>query len=93
MPKGLRHGGKARKGKCKLFPTLFNNISPSDMPLFVTITFLTQPLNWILFSNLYDGDFQLGDAASGTKAKSHHGRSWERHNGELRCSLRQRGLL
>lgn len=39
-------------GKCELFAIFFNNISPADMPLFVTITLLTQPLNWILFSNL-----------------------------------------
>lgn len=38
------------------------------MPLFVTITFLTQPLNWILFSNFYGGVFQL-DAVSGMKSK------------------------
>lgn len=49
-----RLGGTMGKGerKCKLFSIFFNNVSPSDTPLFVTITFLTQALNWILFSNL-----------------------------------------
>lgn len=63
------------------------------MPLFVTITFLTQPLNWILFSSSCDGVFQLDDAASGTKAKIHRGLGWERHEPSRDAPCTSRGFI